>query len=238
MYDLLAFRDLSGLDWQQFFAVYRESSSENAELWYPELSEEEALKKYEEGYRNYLTGEFQTSHGTLIVLAKDGFYCSALRLLPQEQDHFLLEALETHPTFREMGFGKRILQETMLFLHANNPGCFVCSHVSRKNQISILTHRAAGFSASKDLEGDFLMTWSDAQLARIEEQEARLDRVLASKTPSMDDLRALETYYEGPLWRLDFESDEAGQIPDRVKRGVLSEDAIYDILNEYQEMLR
>ena len=38
MYDLLAFRDLSGLDWQQFFAVYRESSSENAELWYPELS--------------------------------------------------------------------------------------------------------------------------------------------------------------------------------------------------------
>lgn len=237
MYDLLVFRDLSGLNWEQFFAVYRESSTENAAEWYPELSGEEALTKYEEGYRDYLTGDFQANDGMLLVLEKDGVYRSALRLLPQEPNRFLLEALETHPDFREMGFGKRILQETMLWLHNIAPGCFICSHVSRKNKISIQTHRAAGFSGTKDEACDLVMTWSDAQLARIEEQEARLNRILAAETPSVDDLRALEAYYESPLWRIDFESDAAGQIPQQVKRGVLSEDAIYDVLTEYRDLL-
>lgn len=238
MHNLLAFGDLSGLNWPQFFAVYRESSAENAAEWYPERSPEEALAKYEEGYRDYMIGDFQADQGTLLVLETDGVYRSALRLLPQGQNMFLLEALETHPDYREMGFGKRILQEMMLYLHRQVPNCTVCSHVSRKNKISIQTHRAAGFSASKEENGDLCMTWSDAQIARIEEQEARLNRILAAEKPSVDDLRALEAYYESPLWRIDFESDEAGQIPEQVKRGVLSEDAIYDVLTSYEEILR
>ena len=238
MHNLLVFHDLSGLNWSQFFAVYRESSAENAAEWYPELSSEEAIAKYEEGYRDYMTGDFQVEQGTLLVLETDGAYRSALRLLPQGQNAFLLEALETHPEYRELGFGKRILQETMLYLHGAFPNCTVCSHVSRKNKISIQTHRAAGFTASKEENGDLRMTWSDAQLSRIEDQEARLDRILAAEKPSLDDLRALEAYYESPLWRMDSESDEAGQIPEQVKRGILSEDAIYDVLTTYEEMLR
>ena len=72
MPDLLIFHDLSELNWPQFFAVYRESSEENAAEWYPELSEEEALAKYEEGYRSYLLGDFRAAQGTLLVLEKDG----------------------------------------------------------------------------------------------------------------------------------------------------------------------
>ena len=238
MPDLLIFHDLSNLNWTQLFAVYRESSTENAAEWYPDLPKEEALAKYEEGFQNYLLGDFGAEHGTLFVLEKDGVYRSALRLLPQNQNAFLIEALETHPKDREKGFGKRILQETMLYLHRHYPGCTVCSHVSQKNIISIQTHRAAGFSGSKDADGNLSMTWSDEQLARIEEQEARLDRILAAEHPSVEDLRALEAYYEGPLWRTDFESDEAGQIPQQIKRGVLSEDAIYDVLTEYQHLLQ
>lgn len=234
---LLVFQDLSDLNWPQFFAVYRESSEENAAEWYPEFSEEEALKKYEEGFRDYLLGSFQEEHGLLLILAKDGVYRSALRLLPKEQNAFFLEALETHPKGRQMGYGKRILQETMMYLHQRFPGCSVRSVVSGKNKISIQTHRAAGFSAVKDANGDLCMTWSDAQISRIEEQEALLDRILASNAPAREDLRALADYYEGPLWRLDYESDEAGQIPEQVKRGVLSEDAVYDVLTEYQELL-
>lgn len=238
MHSLLVFQELSGLNWPQFFAVYRESSAENAAERYPELTEEEALAKYEEGYRDYLTGEFQSEHGILLILEKEGVYRSALRLLPQEQHTFLLEALETHPDYREMGFGKRILQEMMLYLHRRFPNCSVCSFVSRKNKISIQTHRAAGFSAAKEENGDLRMTWSDAQLSRIEEQEALLDRILTADKPSVADLKALEAYYESSLWRLDFESDEAGQIPEQIKRGVLSEDAVYNVLTTYEEMLR
>lgn len=239
MNDLLIFNDLSDLNWQQFFAVYRESSSENAAEWYPDLSTDAALEKYEAGFRDYLLGTFQAEQGILLILQRDGLYRSALRLLPQTQNSFLLEALETHPDYREMGYGKRILHEMMLYLHRTGPNCTVRSYVSPKNKKSIMTHRAAGFTGAKTGDDeDLCMTWSDEQLARIEKQEACLDRILSADDPSVDDLRQLAAYYDGPLWRFDFESDEAGQIPDQIKRGILSEDAIYDVLTTYGEMLR
>ena len=47
----------------------------------------------------------------------------------------------------------------------------------------------------------------------------------------MDELIA---YYEGGLWLKDYEMDEKGLIPNSVKRGVLSEDGVYNLINEYQ----
>ena len=236
---LLVLTDASALDWEQFFALYRESSLENAVDWYPDLPEEAALQKYEAGYREHLLGAFREEHGILLLLEKEGVYLSALRLYPQEQNLFFLEALETHPKYRQMGYGKRILQEMMLYLHQNHPGCTVWSSVSRKNRISISTHRAAGFDAEPDQEGKHLkMVWDDSQLARISAYEVLLNHVLTAEHPSDVDLRALAEYYECPLWRKDYEDDEAGRIPPSFKRGVLSEDAIYDVLSGAKEGAR
>ena len=58
MPDLLIFHDLSELNWPQFFAVYRESSEENAAEWYPELSEEEAFEELKDGLGDFTRGEF------------------------------------------------------------------------------------------------------------------------------------------------------------------------------------
>lgn len=44
----------------------------------------------------------------------------------------------------------------------------------------------------------------------------------------------LEAYYTSPLWKQDLAADEAGLLPGDLKRGVLSEDGIYDLLTEYQ----
>ena len=41
-------------------------------------------------------------------------------------------------------------------------------------------------------------------------------------------------YYNSPQWRKDFEADEAGKLPKGLKRSVLSEDGIYDLLSDYQ----
>ena len=46
----------------------------------------------------------------------------------------------------------------------------------------------------------------------------------------------LEAYYESVKWRKDFENDEAGLLPKNLKRGVLSEDRINDLLDEYKEV--
>lgn len=43
-------------------------------------------------------------------------------------------------------------------------------------------------------------------------------------------LKELEAYYSSPLWMQDFEDDNAGKLPRDLPRGVLSEDAVYNLL--------
>ena len=84
------------------------------------------------------------------------------------------------------------------------------------------------------------------RIRRIIEMENRCDRIshvlhAAEVCPDhldsiRDDIRALSEYYEGSLWREDFEVDEAGLLPPDLKRGVLSEDAVYDLLSEYDTL--
>ena len=47
---------------------------------------------------------------------------------------------------------------------------------------------------------------------------------------------ALESYYTSPEWKQDFADDEAGLLPGDLKRGVLSEDGIYNLLERYREI--
>lgn len=85
------------------------------------------------------------------------------------------------------------------------------------------------------------------QLARISAMEerlsraagalCRLDAALADLETLRQDVAVLAAYYEGPLWRADFEADERGLLPPDLRRGVLSEDAVYDLLTQYKELL-
>ena len=45
-------------------------------------------------------------------------------------------------------------------------------------------------------------------------------------------LRRLRRYYEGGQWLRDYALDEAGLLPRQLKRGVLSQDGVYDLLTE------
>lgn len=48
-------------------------------------------------------------------------------------------------------------------------------------------------------------------------------------------LRDLTAYYEGGQWLADYEADERGELPSELKRGVLSQDALYNILCEIKQ---
>ena len=48
-------------------------------------------------------------------------------------------------------------------------------------------------------------------------------------------LRKLTEYYDSGLWLQDYTLDEAGQLPQELKRGVLSEDGVYDLLTKLSE---
>ena len=84
--------------------------------------------------------------------------------------------------------------------------------------------------------------WQTPQIERIKKYESYLDEAtLLIRTDRNSDrlkylISELEAYYESVKWRKDFESDEAGLLPKNLKRGVLSEDRINDLLDEYKEV--
>ena len=85
------------------------------------------------------------------------------------------------------------------------------------------------------------------QIERIKYFECILDRTSAAMArleAAIEEFKAvqplvseLSEYYGGKKWRRDFEDDETGKLPEDLKRGVLSEDAVYDTLNENDRLL-
>ncbi len=49
-------------------------------------------------------------------------------------------------------------------------------------------------------------------------------------------LKALTDYYDKGAWRRDYELDERGGFPKELKRGVLSEDGVYNLLQQIGEI--
>ena len=50
------------------------------------------------------------------------------------------------------------------------------------------------------------------------------------------EMTLLEDYYHSDVWKKDFADDEAGRLPKDLKRGVLSEDGIWDAVHAFKEM--
>lgn len=99
-------------------------------------------------------------------------------------------------------------------------------------------------SCSRDIAG---------AMFRIAKMESVLDKLIAlmsemeKPSPSealvneylrfQQEVKKLEKYYTGADWKKDFELDEQGVFPPYLKRGVLSEDAVFDALVNNEEIL-
>ena len=79
------------------------------------------------------------------------------------------------------------------------------------------------------------------QLERIRYMEQLLDFVIEARKEQttspekkeriQEAIGILSDYYSSKEWKQDFADDEAGLLPKDLKRGVLSEDGIWNILN-------
>ncbi len=78
------------------------------------------------------------------------------------------------------------------------------------------------------------ITHMESLFDKSEEVVKRLEAALNDFAALEHDIAKLEAYNTSPQWRKDFEADEAGKLPKDLKRGVLSEDGIYDLLSDYQ----
>ena len=75
----------------------------------------------------------------------------------------------------------------------------------------------------------------DSAILRIREMEQRFQRLLERKiqgqVPKDDpDYAILAAYYESGLWLADYTLDEQGLLPRDLKRAVLSQDGLWNLL--------
>ena len=126
----------------------------------------------------------------------------------------------------------------------DNPGL---TAVVRSRQLHIYRNGKkvlvlAGKSAPKIIREDSICDL--LQIERIKWMEQRFNNSMAaikdgsavSLKAIKEDIAELSKYYGSELWKLDFAADEAGNLPSDLKRGVLSEDGIWDLLSDYREI--
>ena len=84
------------------------------------------------------------------------------------------------------------------------------------------------------------------QAERIRQMELRMERAakavmelsaaLDNYEATQEDIAALEGYYGSEVWKQDYADDEAGLLPKELKRGVLAEDGIWNLLSDVSEL--
>lgn len=87
---------------------------------------------------------------------------------------------------------------------------------------------------------------NDDQIARIRTMERALnegtgavralEEALERYERVLPELEMLAEYYAGPLWMADFDDGRGGKLPGDLPRGVLTEDALYDLLCDHDRL--
>ena len=124
--------------------------------------------------------------------------------------------------------------------------CYLCSLLTEALHLN--EHEAAKWLTKEELDSvkwlpaDLEVVEKMKQMERIERMEQNLERVMHAAKGTNDALdeneavqealRELEAYYGSDMWKQDFEDDEQGKLPKNLKRGVLSEDAIWNVLED------
>ena len=141
----------------KLMGIYQESNQENISYFYPdEPDQKKALRKVEEGFLQYIEKDFLSADGNAYwVLEKENKWVSAVRLNCLSPGSYYLEALETHPDYRNRGYACELLNSLVKELKKDGP-FEVMDCVSKKNEASIRTHLKCGFQIVSECGIDYL----------------------------------------------------------------------------------
>ena len=68
-------------------------------------------------------------------------------------------------------------------------------------------------------------------IERITHMEALFDRAQKTRVIPAE----LRDYYTGGQWLLDYEAEERGELPADLKRGILSQDGLWNLIGEVEQ---
>lgn len=78
----------------------------------------------------------------------------------------------------------------------------------------------------------------ERQLDRASQAVMKLSAALDDYEAAQEAIRQLSAYYNSDNWKKDFADDEQGRLPKDLKRGMLSEDGIWNLLEDHREVNR
>ena len=64
-----------------------------------------------------------------------------------------------------------------------------------------------------------------------------LEDAITQSQDFRDNYKALKKYMDSGKWLKDYETDEKGELPPDLKRGVLSQDGLYDLLQDASDVI-
>lgn len=115
-------------------------------------------------------------------------------------------------------------------------------HMTPYNELEFFTSKE---EAEKNYE--FLDMSKFVRIERIMHMEKCFDELLEAQKLGIESIftnnrlkkryDTVKEYYENGLWLQDYEADEHGELPADLKRGVLSQDSLYDLLSEIDNYL-
>ena len=73
-------------------------------------------------------------------------------------------------------------------------------------------------------------------MARVQKAMDALSRDLERVEKLAPTIAQLDEYQRSGLWQKDFDADEAGLVPTGINRAVLSEDGLYNLLQDWDEL--
>ena len=139
-------KSLRELNFRQLMDIYEEGNRENAREQYPHLPEGQGLAEAEQDFYAYLkSGFFSVSGAFYGIWTENGGYVSALRMEPY-RDGWLLEAVETKPNCRRLGYAGELMKAVFAYLQTGK----VYSHIHKENTPSQNLHEGMGFLCCSD----------------------------------------------------------------------------------------
>lgn len=135
--------------------IYLESNKENIKNFYPECKNEKiGLEMIKEDFCKYIKEEFFINKDNkYYILEKDNLWVSAMRI-SKIQDFYWIEALETHPMYRNKGYAKELLIGSINCL--KQKGNFIIrDEVYKENIASLNTHLKCGFIIEYENSKDY-----------------------------------------------------------------------------------
>lgn len=137
---------IEGINLDKLMDIYEESNRENLSMVESDPGEKTdkniLYQKVRESYKSYIKNEFLKDRKNRLAILIDGEkYLAGLRIY-DEGNFYLLEALETNPIYRRMGYGERLVRGV---LKALEKGKEIRAEVSVSNKKSLALHEKVGF---------------------------------------------------------------------------------------------